>query len=407
MKILWIESGGPWIKPMLTAVSGCCDIEVLVPVEKGHAYKVEITDGIVFHYLPVNSIHNRMDLSMAKKYIDIIKNIKPDIIHVHGTEVNFGQIQNFITDIPVVISIQGILLGCNKYTRAYLSPKEVRPYKTLKNLLGRGSLFYQGKACEKGMHNYELDILKNGRYFFGRTEWDRSYLEFLNPTANYYIGEELLRDEFYEKAGSWSYAGCEKHSVFMSSGVNPLKGMHIAIKAIALLKRYYPDVRLKIPGMPLRTIEYKGLKRLLLGDEYYGYINAIIRENSLQDNIVFLPRLSATDMAAEMLKSNLFLLSSSIENSSNAVGEATMMGMPVVATYVGGIPSFMHNEENCLAAPSGDEFMIAHQIRRIFDDKEVAAQLGHKALKTALKRHDRVSVAKMYVDIYKKIIELK
>ena len=46
--------------------------------------------------------------------MNIINLYNPDIIHVHGTEDNFGLIQ-FYTKKPVVISIQGLLNPLKKY----------------------------------------------------------------------------------------------------------------------------------------------------------------------------------------------------------------------------------------------------------------------------------------------------
>lgn len=409
MKVLWIASGGPWIRPMLNAVKLKCDIELLIPTEGFPSYKKEMLDGVITHTLPLpkgKDIREVFTSDVYSIYNTVISKLNPDIIHVHGTEINFGQLQNFNNEIPIVISIQGLLSGCLKYNTAFVKPEEIRPFMSLKNILGQGGLYQADRMCKKGIENYELDILTKGKYFFGRTNWDKSHIEFHNPKAHYFRGEELLRPVFYQNQGAWNYSKCDKHSIFMPSGFNPLKGMHIAVSAVALLKKYFPDVKLRIPGLPIEMLNRKGIKKFLIGEDFLRYVKHIITINGIENNIEFLPQLTGEQMVEQMLKSNVFLSCSTIDNSSNAVGEATMLGMPLVVTAVGGLTSFMHDEVNCLLSPSGDEFMIAHQIRRLFEDTDLVDNIAKGALQTALERHDIEKTGQQYVEAYNEIIRL-
>ena len=67
-------------------------------------------------------------------------------------------------------------------------------------------------------------------------------------------------------------------------------------------------------------------------------IMSYMRIRELEDKVSFLGPLNAEQMKAEYLRSNVFLCPSSIENSPNSLGEAQMLGVPCVASYVGGIP---------------------------------------------------------------------
>jgi hypothetical protein len=64
-----------------------------------------------FYFFGVN---DDFEINELIKVIDLFK---PEIIHVHGTEDNFGLVQ-FYTNIPVVISIQGII---SSITEKYFS----------------------------------------------------------------------------------------------------------------------------------------------------------------------------------------------------------------------------------------------------------------------------------------------
>ena len=64
----------------------------------------------------------------------------------------------------------------------------------------------------------------------GRTAWDREVTTGWNPGAQYYPMNETLRASFYE--GSWAPEHCETHSIFVSQGDYPLKGLHYLLKAL-------------------------------------------------------------------------------------------------------------------------------------------------------------------------------
>lgn len=217
-------------------------------------------------------------------------------------------------------------------------------------------------------------------------------------------GEEILRDPFYSHSGQWKHEACIPHRIFMPSGFNPIKGLHLAIKSIALLKPFYPDIKLTVPGLPLHIFKYSRIKSKLCGEEYVNYVKHLVSINGLENHVEFLPRLNAEEMAKEMLKANVFLSPSSIDNSPNAVGEATMIGVPIVVTPVGGIPSFLRDEDSCLLAAAGDEYIMAYQIKRVFDDAPLATKLSEGAFKVALKRHNKEVATMQYLDAYKQII---
>ena len=225
-----------------------------------------------------------------------------------------------------------------------------------------------------------------------------------NPSSHYYVGEEILRPLFYKYQGAWSMDKCERHSIMMPSGYTPLKGMHFAIQSLAYIKQFYPDVVLKIPGIPTNLRSRRGLWKFLIGEEFIEYCQSLIKENNLEANIKFLHYLNEEEMVQEMLKSNVFLSCSTIDNSANAIGEATILGVPLVATAVGGVLSILDDEKTALLVPSGDSHVIAYQIKRLFDSDKLCQTLSTNEITLAQKRHDPIASAEQYINIYKEII---
>ena len=403
MRILWISFFGSWTLPLLSKIKKGNEVGIIIPTNK-RSDSFYIKDNISFYELSImKECFSYMSITTYYKYQTIIKQFQPDIIHIHGTEKNLAQIQNFIKDIPIVISIQGLLSGYQNYTLNYLEKSKVKKYATWKNLLGYGGIQLMNNDIKKGI-KYETDILQHGKYFIGRTYWDKAHILFHNPNAYYFHGEELLRDEFYQHAASWCITQCKHHSIFMPSGFNPIKGMHLAIESTHLLKQFYPDIQLTIPG--IASTELKKLTNRIWGEEYIIYCINLIKKYGLENNIKLLPRLNAKEMIKEMQNAHVFLSPSSIDNSPNAVGEATMIGTPIVTTPVGGIPSILQDEKEVLFAPAGDSYMMSYQIKRIFEDNELALSLSNNAHQKALIRHNIKESVTQYLNIYAQIIKL-
>lgn len=408
IKVLWITFWGTWTKPLINLLKKECEIEVIIPSEGKEDYRIEFVDGVKCHYVIFpegKGIFVNMTESIFSRYKSIIDSFKPHIIHVHGTEKNLAQIQNYVKHIPVVISIQGLLSGCLKYNFAFLSKREMFTHTSLKNIIGHGGLDLAERICKRGVKNYEKDILKKGKYFIGRTLWDRAHIHMTNPNSNYYVGEEILRPLFYEFQGQWSVDKCERHTIMMPSGYNPLKGMHFAILAVAYVKHFYPDVVLKIPGIPSHIRNRTGVKKLIIGEEYIEYCLALIKQFDLKSNIRFLPYLNEEEMVNEMLRTNVFLSCSTIDNSSNAIGESTMLGVPLVATAVGGVLSILDDEKTALMVPSGDSYVMAYQIKRLFESDNLCNTLSLNEICLAQKRHNPMTSTIQYINIYKEIIK--
>ncbi len=403
LKVLWMTFGGVWVKPLINILKNDVNVDVLMPTSTPS--ESEVKDGIRYHYVQVaeRQLNCEMSKAIADKYLKIIESAKPDLVHIHGTELNLGQIVHYLLDIPVVVSIQGILTECYPASTNGLTKSDMRPFRTLKNIMGRGGLYAMERTWKHGSEAYELDIIKNNRYFICRTQWDKAFVQKHNTQAQIFHGEELLRPAFYNNAGKWSLDKCVSHRIFTTAGFNPIKGLHHAIRVLAEIKKQWPDVSMVIPGTQMHVFAYRGLKQRVIGEEYVGYCNHLIEQLGVRDNIQFLPRLNDEQMVEQLLQANVFLSATSIDNSPNALGESMMIGVPAVINSVGGVPSIIDDKQNGMLSTLDQ---LAVNINELFQSCELAKRLSRGAYETALRRHDREATRRQYLDIYQNIITI-
>jgi glycosyltransferase involved in cell wall biosynthesis len=222
----------------------------------------------------------------------------------------------------------------------------------------------------------------------------------INPKAEYHYLQEVMREPFY--SGKWDVTKCERHSLFMSQGSYPIKGLHLALEAVYFLRQKYNDVKLYVAGPDLH--EKKDFRKRIRMGSYQKYVIKLIHEKHLENNVVFTDNLTAEQMKERYLKCNCFLSASSIENSPNSVGEALCLGVPVVASMAGGTGSlFDHGKEGFLYQADAP-YMAAHYIGRIFSDDALADRIGEKAYNRAKTQYSVEDIFINMLKLYREIL---
>lgn len=76
------------------------------------------------------------------------------------------------------------------------------------------------------------------------------------------------------------------------------------------------------------------------------------------------------------------------ENSPNTVCEAQLLGIPVIATNVGGTSTLVRHMETGILVPANAPFFMAANIKLLVEDVELASRLGIAGRQTAIDRHN-------------------
>lgn len=317
------------------------ELHVAFPVEQGrdgYAEEIRFPNGSSLHcygfYEDVNHAES-YDRGLENRLRRIIDKAQPDVIHCFGTEYAHTLAVVRCAPFPerVLVGIQGV---CGVIAQAYMAdlPEKVQRSRTFRDRIKKdGMPEQQQKFALRGKR--ETEILRLAQNVTGRTAFDRSYAEEQNPHVRYFPMNETLRSCFYE--GQWKPEECERHSIFVSQGDYPLKGLHYMLLAVGKLREKYPDVKVYVAGNSL--VRYETLKDKIKLSAYGKYLRSLIEKYSLQDCVQFTGRLTSEEMKERYLKSHLYVCCSSNENSPNSLGEAMLLGMPCVAADVGGISS--------------------------------------------------------------------
>jgi len=394
---------GGWLINASRDLSEQTNCELAISFPKNGIKDIKTLQGKKINYYAFPNIYSGDVPSIEKNmHLEIILDeVKPDIVHIFGTEyahtlamVNVCQKKNINT----IISIQGLVSICARHYMACL-PANVQNRFTIRDFIRQDNLKQQqSKFIKRG--ESEIEALQKVKHIIGRTTWDRACTYQINPDAAYHFCNETLRDEFYKY--SWDINNCEKHSIFISQGSYPIKGLHFMLEAMPLILKRFPDTKLYVGGQNITKSDT--LKDKLKISSYGKYIKELIRRYNLEKSVVFTGILDEKQMCERYLQSHVFVSPSMIENESNSLSEAKIMGVPSVASYVGGVTDRIQHGKDGFFYQHDAPYMLAYYVCEIFTCDELAVQLSEKAREHALKTHDRETNTKQLIVIYKSII---
>ena len=279
-------------------------------------------NGITYYLVPGKNKEKKYDASAEKYYKEVYEEVKPDVVHIHGTEFPHSlEFVNACGKEKTVVSIQGLVSVYARYFYGGMKLRELLSTTSLRDVL-KGDTYFAGYKSMKQRGVFEAELIKHIDHVMGRTFWDYANCKALNPEISYHKCGEILRSSFYEY--SWDYGKCRKHSIFVSQGILPLKGLHQVLKAMPVILRKFPDTEIYVAGPDiLNKAFYKHLS-------YGNYLNRLINKYGLKGKVHFLGYQNEAGMREHYLEANVFVCPSSIENSPNSLGEAQIL----VATSV-------------------------------------------------------------------------
>lgn len=410
MKILWFTNtaslaegkllnkptGGGWIKSLERSIQKKLELSIaFYHNEKIKSFKYGATNYYPIYNKRKSGLNRLLNIFTTvlepetdeARYLDIIKIVNPDIIHIHGTESPFGKLIGK-TNIPIIISIQGNLTVYHYKYFTGLPCKLSKKYFGIKNTILRKSYYRDYKHYEK-MAKRERAILKKAKFVIGRTDWDRRITSVLAPNSKYFHNNEILRKQFYNK--SWIAPKNERIIIHTTTGTNYYKGFETIYKAVKILESLNFIFLWRIAGISPT-------------DRIVELVKSKFQDKHLPKSIKFLGKLNEKELISSMIQSNLYVMPSHIENSPNSLCEAMLLGMPCIATYAGGTSSLLENNKEGLLVQDGDPWSMSGAIKELCKSPSKMNLMGEKARKRAMERHEPNKIVNDLLNIYSRIL---
>lgn len=405
MKVLWFsptpalfdeKTNGGWIGSLQRIVSLRSDVSLAIAFEYQNYSKKEIKDNVT--YYPMNSHSSYIEELfkktkqdyywniLKKEMLSIVDDFQPDIIQCFGSEWPYGRIAEEVV-IPVVIHMQGFRMIYNESTKLVFSNSDLvvcnkfSPKKIIALLLNNK---------KNRVENFsELSLMKVNKYFLGRTNWDKNITKYYSPGSKYYYCAEALRPEIYNCKHNWKNKENNSISIITISSANVLKGNEIILRTAKILKEdFNVDFTWRVAGS--KDVFKMAERKTNIKHEKY--------------NIELLGMIDAKSVANELIKASIYVHPAVIDNSPNSLCEAQVLGCPVIAANVGGIPQLVENGVSGILYPYNEPHTLAFEIMSLYKDKLLMNSLSVNEIQTARHRHDPKAICDSLIEIYTDVI---
>ena len=347
---------------------------------------------------------DRQDRLILKRLGKIIRDSSPDIVHIHGTEKCFGLIYREMhgkdgciaigsRKIPIVISIQGIMQEIVRKYFAGIPEEKAVKYGSIGAMLRKQSVMRRYRQLQHQAAD-EAVILSETKFIIGRTDWDRAMTAGFNPERIYFHVGEIMRPEFYRgkarEEREDNDAGKRPVRLISTFSEGLYKGYELLLKVAAELKRKDTDYIWTVIGYTQKS------ETVLISEKATGL-------HSSNLNIRFCGKMDAGSIVRELSRSDIYCQVSHIENSPNSLCEALLLGLPAIATNVGGTATVANNGISAFLVSDTSPAEYARAIIRLAASPEGIIS-GEGSRIAALIHHDPERIRKQLTDTYTEII---
>lgn len=180
--------------------------------------------------------------------------------------------------------------------------------------------------------------------------------------------------------------GVDSPCVLCLGRLVPAKGFDLALEAFASVCDRFPSVRMKIAG--------DGSERDRLEEQ--------TRRLGLRTRLDFLGWIAPKDVAGVINQASVVLMPSRIEGLPVVGVQAALIGRPIIATRVGGLPEVVVHRETGLIVEPEDARGLADALAFVLDNPMVAATWGQAARRRALAVFDWPRIVDAYEDLYRR-----
>lgn len=147
----------------------------------------------------------------------------------------------------------------------------------------------------------------------------------------------------------------------------------------------------------------------LVGGNWHdrGYpqeIKKMVDDYGIGSKVKFIDHRS--DAIAVMKTCDIFVLPSRSEARPRSIIEAMLLGLCVVSTKTGGIPTLVKDGETGLLAEADNTKMLSELLQQVISSQELREKIGKAARLKSVQEFDPKMTAKNYYNVYRSLLEL-
>lgn len=205
-----------------------------------------------------------------------------------------------------------------------------------------------------------------------------------------YIPRSVDLDKF--KVERPSSAGKSFYTIAIVGRLTPLKGHTFFLRAMAKVVRAMPNVRIWIIGDAPAGKEV-----------YRNELKTLAKRLGIQEHVEFLG--NRKDVPQLLSQADVLVLSTVTQEAfGRVILEAQAVGVPVVATSVGGVIDIIDDEKTGLLVLAKDPDGMAKAVMRLLNDRKLATQLAEAAQVKLREKFTLENMAGATLDVYKELL---
>jgi glycosyltransferase involved in cell wall biosynthesis len=298
--------------------------------------------------------------------LKLIKNIKPDVIHVHAPNL-FSSVAIMISTlyhIPAIATVHRVevdSVGKVWYIfRRYVLNKFYRIIAV--------SNFTKMLALNAGAHEDKISIVYNSC-------------------------DETIFSPCQDKARIKAKYGIstERKVILYAGNLIKIKGVYTLIESLKTLYTRFP-----------------GFIAIIIGQgEEQEKLQSLVNEYGLANNIRFLGWLTQRELSEYYKAADIFVLPSETEGHSVALLEAMRSGLPIVASDVGGNSESIEDGLNGFLFNSGNHNALADKLVILLSDYNLREYMSSNSLKIYLEKFSTKIQIENYLRLYSELVSLE
>lgn len=312
------------------------------------------------HVIPSPSLWLKIN-PMRSRVRKIVCQIDPDIVLLFGAENAY---------------ISSTILGIDNYPKLVMC-------QTIYNNPKRKDF----STVDKINAYTERKIFDDNKYFATMSDMHRDLLRTMKPDATIFHWEAPTPLPEVKKVKEKKY-----DFINFALSMSYLKGFHDSLKALAIVKREFPEVKLNLTGGCPSDVRKE--------------LDQLIEELDIKENVVFTPFFERQeDLFQHLQESRFAVLPCKMDYVAGTMVQCMHYGLPLVVYETSGTPTLNAEGECVLISKHGDVKDLAKNMLFLMNNPEEAELMAERANRFSERFTDRKKVVEEILTASRAVVE--